>query len=352
MKKKIRVLIVDDSGIMRKVLEKLLSLSLEIEVVGMAEDAYVARDKLVQLKPDVMMLDIEMPKMDGITFLKKVMAHMPTRTIVCSSLGREGSEMYFKALEAGAVDVVEKPNLEAAQTQDAIAHMMIEKIKLVASAQWKSQAPTAAAPVAAVPTKITFLPPTNNVIFVASSTGGTEALKVFLSGMPPQIPAMLIAQHMPPVFTKSFSQSLDKMFPFEVKEAEEGDEVIQGRVLIAPGNFHMEIKKKGSGFVAHLHQEAPMHNVRPAADYLLRSAAQKLGNKAIGVVLTGMGRDGADGLLEMRKAGAMTYAQDQTSCVVYGMPRVAAEIGAVEKVLPLDKIAPEILRRIQQKAAA
>lgn len=350
---KIRVLIVDDSAVIRKLLEKFLSTAPDIEVVGTAADPYIARDKLVQLKPDVMTLDIEMPRMDGISFLEKVMQHMPTRTIIFSSLAKAGSDTYFRALEAGAIEVLEKPSLDVTKSMETASQEIVEKVRAVAKARLSGIKPPPMPSVAVEKPRTNALSKTTHqLIAVASSTGGTEALKVFLAGMPANIPGTLIVQHMPPGFTKTFAASLNKMFPFEVKEAEEGDQVFPGRVLIAPGNFHMELYRSGAYYYVKLHQEAPLHSVRPAADYLMKSVAKFVGKNACGVVLTGMGKDGAEGLLEMKKAGAYTVAQNEETCVVYGMPQVAFNLGATDKVLPLDKIAADLLAKIHMKDAA
>lgn len=350
---KIRVLIVDDSAVIRRLLEKFLSSSPDIEVVGTAADPYIARDKLVQLKPDVMTLDVEMPRMDGISFLEKVMQHMPTRTIIFSSLAKTGSETYFRALEAGAIEIMEKPSIDVTQSMETLSAQIIEKVKIVARARINpiKKVATPGTPVQKV-SSTSLARTTHQLIAVASSTGGTEALKVFLSGMPANIPGTLVVQHMPPGFTKSFADNLDKMFPFEVKEAQEGDQVVPGRVLIAPGNYHMELYRSGAYYHVKLHQEAPLHSVRPAADYMMKSVAKFVGKNACGVVLTGMGKDGAEGLLEMKKAGAYTVAQNEETCVVYGMPQAAVNLGATDKVLPLDKIAGDLISKINAKEAA
>ncbi|UOF00790.1 protein-glutamate methylesterase/protein-glutamine glutaminase [Bdellovibrio reynosensis] len=351
MAQKIRVLIVDDSAVIRKMLEKICSSSPDIEVVGTASDPYIARDKLIALKPDVMTLDVEMPRMDGISFLEKVMQHFPTRTIIFSSLAKTGSETYFRALEAGAIEILEKPSLDVSQTLQSLSQTIVDKIKAVAKARLQSTKPvsTVAKP---AQTSTSLARTTHQLIAVASSTGGTQALKVFLSGMPADIPGTLIVQHMPPGFTKSFADNLNAMFPFEVKEAEEGDQVVPGRVLIAPGNYHMEIVRSGAFYHVKLHQGPALHSVRPAADYLMKSVAKYVGKNALGVVLTGMGKDGAEGLLEMQKAGAYTVVQSEETCVVYGMPGAAVALGAADKILPLDKIAGDLLECVRQRNAA
>ncbi|UXR64208.1 chemotaxis response regulator protein-glutamate methylesterase [Bdellovibrio bacteriovorus] len=353
MAQKIRVLIVDDSAVIRKLLEKIFSTCPDIEVVGTASDPYIARDKLVALKPDVMTLDVEMPRMDGISFLEKVMQHFPTRTIIFSSLAKTGSETYLRALEAGAIEIMEKPSIDVSQSLESLSQSIIEKVKAVSKARInpvKMTVPTGAAVVKKPTTSLART--THQLLAVASSTGGTEALKVFLSGMPADIPGTLVVQHMPPGFTKSFAENLNKLFPFEVKEAEEGDQVVPGRVLIAPGNYHMEITRSGAFYYVKLHQGPALHSVRPAADYLMKSVAKYVGKNAMGVVLTGMGKDGAEGLLEMKNAGAYTVAQNEETCVVYGMPAAAVALGAADKILPLDRIAGDLLNHLQARNAA
>ncbi len=353
MAQKIRVLIVDDSAVIRKLLEKIFSSAPDIEVVGTAADPYIARDKLVALKPDVMTLDVEMPRMDGISFLEKVMQHFPTRTIIFSSLAKTGSETYLRALEAGAIEILEKPSIDVSQTLEVLGASILEKVRAVAKARINpiKKVATPGTPVKkAAPTSLART--THQLIAVASSTGGTEALKVFLSGMPTDIPGTLVVQHMPPGFTKSFAENLNNMFPFEVKEAQDGDQVVPGRVLIAPGNYHMEITRSGAFYYVKLHQGPTLHSVRPAADYLMKSVAKYVGKNALGVVLTGMGKDGAEGLLEMKNAGAYTVVQNEETCVVYGMPGAAVALGAADKILPLDRIAGDLIHQVQQRNAA
>lgn len=353
MAQKIRVLIVDDSAVIRKLLEKIFSSAPDIEVVGTAADPYIARDKLVALKPDVMTLDVEMPRMDGISFLEKVMQHFPTRTIIFSSLAKTGSETYLRALEAGAIEILEKPSIDVSQTLESLGSSILEKVRAVAKARINpiKKIVTPGAPVKkATPTSLART--THQLIAVASSTGGTEALKVFLSGMPTDIPGTLVVQHMPPGFTKSFAENLNNLFPFEVKEAQDGDQVVPGRVLIAPGNYHMEITRSGAFYYVKLHQGPTLHSVRPAADYMMKSVAKFVGKNAMGVVLTGMGKDGAEGLLEMKNAGAYTVVQNEETCVVYGMPGAAVALGAADKILPLDRIAGDLISQVQQRNAA
>lgn len=349
--KKIKVLIVDDSAVIRKLLEKILSSSQEIEVVGSAIDPYMARELIAKHRPDVMTLDVEMPKMDGISFLEKVMQHFPIRTVIFSSLAKMGSETYFRALEAGAIEVLEKPAIDVSKGIDAVSKLLIEKIIWVSKAQIKPKTASSASE-KHKQTHTALARTTHQLVAIASSTGGTEALREYLSGMPSNIPGTLIVQHMPPGFTKSFSDNLNKAFPFEVREAKNGDQVIPGRVLIAPGNFHMEIVRSGAYYHVQLHQQPPLHNVRPSADYLMKSVAKCVGKNAIGIVLTGMGKDGAEGLLEMKKVGAYTIAQDESSSVVFGMPAAAIALDAVDHILPLPKIASHVLDSLKEKDVA
>lgn len=350
---KIRVLIVDDSAVIRKMLEKIFSTAPDMEVVGTATDPYIARDKLVQLKPDVMTLDVEMPRMDGISFLEKVMQHFPTRTIIFSSLAKTGSETYLRALEAGAIEIMEKPAIDVSQTMEVIGKDILDKVRAVARAKVNPIKAPHYSNQGAVKKQVTSLArTTHQLVAIASSTGGTEALKVYLAGMPADIPGTLIVQHMPAGFTKSYAESLNKMFPFEVKEAQEGDQVVPGRVLIAPGNYHMEITRSGAFYYVKLHQEPHLHSVRPAADFLMKSVAKFVGANAVGVVLTGMGKDGAEGLLEMKKAGSQTFVQNEDTCVVYGMPAAAVALDAHSKILPLDKIPIAVMEQIKAKSVA
>jgi two-component system chemotaxis response regulator CheB len=304
-----------------------------------------------------MTLDVEMPKMDGITFLEKVMEHFPTRTLLFSSLSEKGSETALRALELGAVDVMGKPAMGVQNGLLSLAEELILRVKTVA----KARLPTAGAhrkTLSAQPTpskaiNVTAMKRTTHAILaIASSTGGTEALKRVLPFLPADIPGTVIVQHMPPVFTKTFAEALNKICPFEVREAVDGDGIYPGRVLLAPGNFHMEVARSGANYYVKLHQAPLIHGVRPAADYLMKSVAQYAGSNAIGLVLTGMGKDGAEGLLQMKKAGAYNIAQDEATCAVFGMPKVAIELKAIDKILPLDEIANALIRQIQVRAVA
>lgn len=350
---KIKVLIVDDSAVIRKLFSKIVESCPDMELVATAPDPYVAREKLVEHKPDVMTLDVEMPRMDGLSFLEKVMQFMPTRTLVISSLAKEGSETALRALELGAIDVVEKPSMDVTKTLEEMTQKIAEKIRMAARARIQPRTATEVSKI--VKPKLTstaLAKTTHQLLAIASSTGGTEALKTVLQGLPPDLPGTVIVQHMPAGFTKTYADSLNARYPFEVKEAQDGDKVLPGRVLIAPGNFHMELTRNGAYYHVKLHQQPMLHGVRPAADYLMKTVAKYAGSNAMGLVLTGMGKDGAEGLLEMKKAGAYTIAQSEKTCVVYGMPGAAVQLGAVDTILDLDKISAELCAQFQKREVA
>jgi len=339
---KLKVLIVDDSAIVRKIFSEVLSREPDLEVVGTAPDPYVARDKIVQSRPDVITLDVEMPRMDGLTFLKKIMHYHPLPVIIVSSLTPRGGKMALQALELGAVEVLAKPGsafsvgdqgVELAEKIRAAAHIRFDSKKIQAS----TSPPT--------PAKITPLAQTTDkIIAIGASTGGTEAIKEVLLRLPQNTPGMVIVQHMPPKFTTAFAERLNQQCALEVKEAQDGDAVITGRALLAPGNFHMLLKRSGARYYVQVKNGPPVHHQRPSVDVLFNSAALSAGANVIGVILTGMGADGAEGLLAMKERGAYTIAQDEASCVVFGMPKEAIRRGATHKVLPLTLI-PEEIRR-------
>jgi two-component system chemotaxis response regulator CheB len=333
----IKVLVVDDSAVVRQILQSALSSDPDIQVVGTAPDPFVARDLIVQLKPDVLTLDVEMPRMDGLTFLRKLMHYYPLPVIVVSSLTPEGSGLALEALSSGAVEVMCKPG--AAFTVGDMGEELVEKVKAAAHAKvTKTEKDVAReAPGALGRT-------TNKVVAMGASTGGTVALERILSRMPVDGPGIVIAQHMPAMFTKQFAARMNQISEMEVREAVDGDSVIPGVALIAPGNFHMLLKRSGARYFVNVKTGPMVHRQRPAVEVLFRSVARAAGANAVGVLLTGMGADGAEGLLEMRQAGAATIAQDEASCVVFGMPRAAIEIGAAERVMSLDKIPHEMLR--------
>ncbi len=339
----IRVLIVDDSAVVRQVLSKSLAGQTDIEVVGTATDPYVARDKIVQLEPDVLTLDIEMPRMDGLTFLRKIMQHKPMPVIILSSLTQKGGRLALEAIEAGAVEVLSKPG--GSYSVGEMAEQLADKIRAAARARPQSRPKTSgpSAPLASVATTIDL---TQKIVAIGASTGGTEAIKEVLTRLPATVPGIVIVQHMPPRFTTAFSERLNGLCPFEVKEGADGDSVYPGRCLIAPGNFHMMLRRSGARYYVDVKTGPMVHHQRPAVDVLFRSVAKAAGRNAVGVILTGMGADGAEGLMQMRQAGSPTIGQDEASCVVYGMPKAAFDLGAVAKQVPLSEVAGEILRQV------
>ena len=358
--KKIRVLIVDDSAIVRKVLADVLNQQPDIEVAGTAPDAFVARDKIVALRPDVVTLDVEMPRMDGLTFLDKLMKHYPLPVIVVSSLTQNSTRAALEALNRGAVDVLAKPGgpYSVADLKDDLP----QRVRAAAAARLRRNgAQPAAPPVPARPAAVEGRAapaaasgePPQQVIAIGASTGGTVAIEQVLSALPAGMPPVVVAQHIPPGFSTTFAQRLNKLCALEVKEAEGGERLEAGRAFVAPGNRHLEIERiPGGGWRTRLHDGPKVCYQRPSVDVLFRSVAREAGAQAIGVLLTGMGADGAAGLLEMRRAGAGTIAQNEETCVVFGMPREAIRMGAVEQVLPLEEIAGAILRRARVTAAA
>ncbi len=343
MEKIIKVLIVDDSPMIRKILTRELARDPGIEVVGGAPDPYIGRDKILHLHPDVLLLDIEMPRMDGFTFLEKLMNYYPMPVIIVSSLAKEGCAVALKALELGAVDVFAKPN--SSNTFHDMSGQLIDKIKAAAKVKYfKPSAPSVSNQ--EIGFNRTFLRSTNKVIAIGASTGGTEAIKEVLINLPVNMPPILIVQHMPEVFTKAFAERLNGLCKLEVKEAEDGDMAIPGRVLIAPGNKHMTLKRSNSQYNVEIKDGPAVYHQRPSVEVLFKSVAESAGLNSVGVIMTGMGQDGAKGLLEMKDAGAFTIAQDEASCVVFGMPREAIKIGAAIKVVPLDKIPQTILETL------
>ncbi len=348
---RLKILVVDDSSVIRSLLTQILSSDPEIEVVGTAPDPYIARDKLVALKPDLMTLDIEMPKMDGITFLEKVMEFFPTRVVIISSLSQKGSALALRALELGAIDVIEKPSMDVARSIESARQEWLTRIKSAARAKLlaRSSLPQPK-PVARKSTALSRT--THQVVAIASSTGGTEALKAVIPQLPSDFPGIVIVQHMPPVFTRTYAEHLQKLCSCEVKEAEQGDKVLPGRVIIAPGNYHMEIERSGGYYLVKLHQGPLLHGVRPAADILMKSVAEHAGANSVGVVLTGMGKDGAQGLLEMKNAGSYNIAQDEESCVVYGMPKMAVQSGGIDRTVPLKDIASHLVEIMNARKVA
>jgi len=345
MKQKIKVLVVDDSAVVRKVFREGLSREKDIEVVGTAPDPYVARDKIVKLKPHVVTLDIEMPRMDGITFLRKLMRYYPLPVIIVSSLTPKGSKLAMDALSLGALEVISKPS--SAYSVGEMSIQLIDKIRAVAHARLKPREEREAQKNAQVIEASQALSETTNkVIAIGASTGGTEALKVVLTAMPPNAPGILAVQHMPANFTTSFAQRLNELSAMTVREAKDGDSLMNGIALIAPGNYHMLLKRSGARYYVQIKNGPLVNHQRPAVDVLFHSVASYAGSNAIGVLLTGMGSDGAIGLLKMRKAGARTVVQDEKSCIVFGMPKEAIKLGAAEKVVSLENIARTTINMI------
>ncbi|NGZ29016.1 MAG: chemotaxis response regulator protein-glutamate methylesterase [Magnetococcales bacterium] len=350
--KKYRVLIVDDSAVVRQTLEKILSSDPEIEVIGHAPDPYVAAERIRKEIPDVITLDVEMPRMDGITFLRKIMTQHPIPVVICSTLTADNSETAIKALEYGAVEIITKPKLGTKQFLEESSINICDVVKAAAQSRVKKVAPAVqkvapkltADAVLAKPTSQAMVQTTEKVVVVGASTGGTEALREFLEMMPADAPGIVIVQHMPENFTKAFANRLNGLCKITVKEAEDNDTVVRGRALIAPGNKHTLLKRSGARYYVEVRDGPLVSRHRPSVDVLFRSAARYGGKNCVGVIMTGMGDDGARGMLEMKEAGAYNIAQDENSCVVFGMPKEAIKLGGVDLIKPLDKIAAEVLR--------
>jgi len=348
MSKKIRVLIVDDSALMRQVITTMLRRDPEIEVVGTAGDPFVAREKIIALNPDVLTLDVEMPRMDGLTFLEKLMRSHPMPVVMLSSLTEAGCETTMRALELGAVEFITKPKVDVREHMDELAQEIIDKVRAAAAARIlprerlepravsRDAAPRPMASASMIRT-------TDRIIAVGASTGGTEALKEFLMMLPAHTPGIVIVQHMPEKFTKSFAERCDQLCTIRVKEAQDGDRVLTGHALIAPGSFHMALRRNGAQYFVAVYSAPPVNRHRPSVDVLFDSVAECAGRNAVGVIMTGMGNDGAKGMLGMKQAGARTIAQDEATCVVFGMPKEAIALGAADYVVPLPLIARKTL---------
>jgi two-component system chemotaxis response regulator CheB len=343
MSKNIRVLIVDDSAVVRKVFSSELSKEHGIEVIGTAPDPYVARNKILQLKPDVITLDVEMPRMDGLTFLKKLMKYYPLPVIIVSSLTPKGGAMAMDALAAGALEVICKPT--AAYSVGDMSIQLANKIRAVAHVDMHSINGGRQANIVPI-ANAALSQTTNKIIAIGASTGGTEAIKTVLMGMPPNAPGIVIVQHMPAQFTTSFAERLDSLCQIRVKEAANGDSVVNGTALLAPGNYHMLLKRSGARYYVEIKNGPMVHHQRPAVDVMFRSVSKYAGANAVGILLTGMGSDGAAGLLEMKNAGAKTIAQDEKSCVVFGMPKEAIKRGAAARVATLSDISRVALQMV------
>jgi len=352
MAKKIRVLIVDDSAVVRQTMSEILSSDPQIEVMSTAGDPFIAADRIREEIPDVITLDVEMPRMDGITFLQKIMSQHPIPVVMCSSLTEKGSETALKALEYGAVEIIQKPRmgtkgfLEESRVRicDAVKAASQARVRRVSTTS-RAVAPKLTADVIMdKPRSHAMMQTTEKVVVVGASTGGTEALRVFLESLPADSPGIVIVQHMPEGFTRAFSQRLDGLCRITVKEAADNDTVVRGRALIAPGNHHLLLKRSGARYYVEVKDGPLVSRHRPSVDVLFRSAARYAGKNAVGVIMTGMGDDGAHGMLEMKEAGAVNIAQDEATCIVFGMPNEAIKLGGVDQIRPLEAISREVIR--------
>ena len=345
----IKVLIVDDSAVVREVIRQILSRQPDIQVLATAPDPLFALEKMKQNWPDVVVLDIEMPRMDGLTFLAKIMAERPTPVVICSSLALQGAETTMQAMAAGAVSIITKPTLGVESFLNDVSNDIVDAVRSAAVANLRNIRPAPASPMAArtsspggtaAPTAMAQT--TERVVAIGTSTGGTIALERVLTALPRVSPGIVIVQHMPAGFTKSFADRLNSLSQIQIEEARDGQRLIPGLALIAPGDKHMTMRRSGAQYMVEVRDGPPVNRHRPSVDVLFRSVARCAGSNAMGVIMTGMGDDGARGLMEMHEAGAYTVAQDEASCVVYGMPREAVELGAADIVVPLDKIANTI----------
>jgi len=344
MAKHIRVLVIDDSALVRDVLTKGLSMDTGITVVGSASDPYIARDKIVKLKPDVLTLDVEMPRMDGVEFLRKLMPQYPLPVIMVSALTEKGKQITLDALSLGAIDFVTKPKADVARGLESMIMELRTKVKIASTANvshWKKEqyAKKIEKPIAAR----ALAESTDKVIAIGASTGGTEAIREIITRFPITTPGIVIVQHMPPGFTKLFAERMNSLCTMDVKEAENKDRIMPGRILIAPGAMQMKIKRSGGIYEVIVQPGELVCGHRPSVEVMMNSVADHVGTNSVGVMLTGMGRDGASGMLAMRNSGARTIAQDEASCIVFGMPKEAYTIGGAEQLVPLNKIANKII---------
>jgi two-component system chemotaxis response regulator CheB len=343
---KTKVLIVDDSALIRSVMKEIINSQPDMEVVGVAPDPIIARDLIKQTNPDVLTLDVEMPRMDGLDFLEKLMRLRPMPVLMVSSLTERGSEITLRALELGAVDFVTKPKMSIQSGMLEYTELITDKIRAAARARVKPRqigSAESAQGGEGLPMIRNPLTSSEKLIIIGASTGGTEAIKDFLMQMPSDCPGILITQHMPPGFTKSFAQRLDGLCKIGVKESEGNERVLPGHAYIAPGHSHLKLVRSGANYMTQLDDGPPVNRHRPSVDVLFHSAAAAAGKNAVGVILTGMGKDGAHGMLEMKNAGAYNFAQDEASCVVFGMPREAIAVGAAHEVGPLNALPGMVL---------
>jgi len=340
-----KVLIVDDSALMRQLLTKIIGSDPGLLVVGTAGDPFIAREKIIALKPDVLTLDIEMPRMDGLTFLEKLMRGHPMPVIMISSLTSNGADTTLRALSLGAIDYISKPKLDVTNGTIEQAEEIVAKVKAAARARVRCASSTAVG-LAAPPARPYQFSATHKVVAVGASTGGTEALKELLMPLPADFPGIVIVQHMPETFTSQFAKRLDSLCKIRVQEAQDGDRILPGHALLAPGGHHMQVVRKGMEYSVHVYRGERVNLHMPSVDVLFSSCARSLGRNVVGVMLTGMGADGARGMFEMKQAEAFNIAQDESTSVVFGMPREAIRIGAVDQVLPLGKIPSSLLQRL------
>ena len=346
---KIRVLIVDDSAVVRHTMAEILASDPRIEVIGTAADPYIATERMLHEMPDVITLDIEMPRMDGLTFLEKIMTQHPIPIVICSSLSQAGAATTLRALDLGATEIIAKPRLGCSQFLRESRDRICDAVCAAAVAKLRRPAlhheiePKLTADAVLAKASRAMLETTERVVLVGASTGGTEALRVLLEALPPDCPGLVIVQHMPEHFTRAFATRLDGLCQISVKEAENDDTVLRGRALIAPGDHHLLVKRSGARYFVEVRQGPLVSRHRPSVDVLFRSGARYAGKNALGVLMTGMGDDGAKGLLELKTAGAATIAQDERTCVVFGMPQAAIKLGAADRVLGLAAIAPAIV---------
>jgi len=353
---KTRVIVVDDSALVRSLLTEIINRQPDMVCIGAAADPLVAREMIRELNPDVITLDVEMPRMDGIDFLSKLMRLRPMPVVMVSTLTERGAEVTMKALELGAVDFVAKPKIGIADGLRLLAEDITDKVRIASKATIrKHHAPAPAAPGApaapkpAAPASVGRLS-TEKIIFIGASTGGTEATKEVLINLPPDCPAVVITQHMPPGFTKSYAARLDGLCRISVKEAQDGERILPGHAYIAPGGLHLSVERSGANYIARVQEGEPVNRHRPSVEVLFKSAARVVGPNALGIMLTGMGADGAKAMKELRDAGSYNYVQDEASCVVFGMPREAINAGAAHEVLPLTQIAPKLIERLRSTA--
>lgn len=338
---KIKVLVVDDSALIRGIMKEIINSQPDMETVAVAADPLAARDLIKQTNPDVLTLDVEMPKMDGLDFLERLMRLRPMPVVMVSSLTERGSEITMRALELGAVDFVTKPKVSIQSGMQEYASLIADKIRTAARARIQVRAAASRPPQLA--SLRSPLVSSEKLIIIGASTGGTEAIKDFLMQLPPDSPGVLITQHMPAGFTRSFAERLDKLCRIAVKEAEGGERVLPGHAFLAPGHSHLLLVRSGANYVTRLDQGPPVNRHRPSVDVLFKSAATAAGKNAVGVILTGMGKDGAAGMLEMKQAGAYNLAQDEASCVVFGMPKEAIAVGATHEVAPLHELPARVM---------